>query len=81
AAPLCAVCDEESARLLPEAPGLELVAPDAGETAGRSADPVSDADRRGRLLAEHPAYVIFTSGSTGRPKGVAVPHGAIVNRL
>ncbi|MFW5419111.1 amino acid adenylation domain-containing protein [Nocardiopsis sp. CNT-189] len=79
--PLCAVCDEESARLLPEAPGLELIAPDAGEAAGRSAEPLSDADRGGRLLPEHPAYVIFTSGSTGRPKGVAVPHGAIVNRL
>src|SRR5690606_33726001 len=81
AAPLCAVCDEGTARLLPQAPGLELVAPDAGEAAGRSAEPLSDEDRRGRLLPEHPAYVIFTSGSTGRPKGVAVPHGAIVNRL
>src|SRR5690606_35259816 len=57
------------------------VAADAGEAAGRSAEPLSDEDRRGRLLPEHPAYVIFTSGSTGRPKGVAVPHGAIVNRL
>ncbi|MDA2808972.1 non-ribosomal peptide synthetase, partial [Nocardiopsis suaedae] len=47
----------------------------------RSAAPLTDGDRRGRLDPRHPAYVIFTSGSTGRPKGVAVPHGAIVNRL
>ncbi|MFF5213624.1 condensation domain-containing protein, partial [Streptosporangium sp. NPDC000396] len=32
---------------------------------------------RGRLVAEHPAYVIFTSGSTGRPKGVVVSHGSV----
>ncbi|MFE6197710.1 amino acid adenylation domain-containing protein [Streptomyces sp. NPDC057838] len=40
---------------------------------------LTDADRGGPLLPEHPAYVIYTSGSTGRPKAVVVPHRAIVN--
>ncbi|WP_020104823.1 non-ribosomal peptide synthetase [Nocardia sp. 348MFTsu5.1] len=44
-------------------------------------DPIDDAERTGRLLPDHPAYVLFTSGSTGRPKGVVVSHRAIVNRL
>ncbi|MFI8170454.1 amino acid adenylation domain-containing protein [Streptomyces sp. NPDC085931] len=40
---------------------------------------LTDADRTGPLLPEHPAYVIYTSGSTGRPKAVVVPQRAIVN--
>ncbi|MGC5038797.1 amino acid adenylation domain-containing protein [Streptomyces sp. DT190] len=40
---------------------------------------LTDADRAGALLPEHPAYVIYTSGSTGRPKAVVVPQRAIVN--
>ncbi|MVU79076.1 amino acid adenylation domain-containing protein [Nocardia sp. ET3-3] len=39
-----------------------------------SGEPVSDADRLGRLRPDQLAYVIYTSGSTGRPKGVAVTH-------
>uniref|UniRef100_UPI000369955F non-ribosomal peptide synthetase n=1 Tax=Nocardiopsis potens TaxID=1246458 RepID=UPI000369955F len=77
AAPLLVLSDTATARSLPDGDGPETVLLDDPRVQGRlevrSADPVSDADRRGRLLAEHPAYVIFTSGSTGRPKGVAVP--------
>ncbi|MFX0580686.1 amino acid adenylation domain-containing protein [Nocardia nepalensis] len=42
--------------------------------AGKSAAPVTDADRLAPLLPQHPAYVIYTSGSTGVPKGVTVTH-------
>ncbi|MFE2053939.1 amino acid adenylation domain-containing protein, partial [Streptomyces sp. NPDC059459] len=40
---------------------------------------VTDAERHGRLLVDHPAYVIYTSGSTGRPKGVLVTHKGVPN--
>ncbi|WP_341261952.1 amino acid adenylation domain-containing protein [Gordonia rubripertincta] len=43
--------------------------------------PVTDAERRSPLLADHAAYTLFTSGSTGRPKGVTVTHRAVMNRL
>ncbi|NUT52609.1 MAG: amino acid adenylation domain-containing protein, partial [Saccharothrix sp.] len=51
------------------------------DTADRSADPLTDADRRVPLRLEHAAYVIYTSGSTGRPKGTLVEHRAAVNYL
>ncbi|MFI6645499.1 amino acid adenylation domain-containing protein [Streptomyces sp. NPDC050504] len=35
---------------------------------------LTDGERRGAPLPDHPAYVIYTSGSTGRPKGVTVTH-------
>ncbi|WKN59553.1 amino acid adenylation domain-containing protein [Rhodococcus opacus] len=40
----------------------------------QSSGALGDADRRGPLLPDHPAYLIYTSGSTGVPKGVVVPH-------
>ncbi|MEU1311687.1 amino acid adenylation domain-containing protein [Streptomyces cinnamoneus] len=40
---------------------------------------LTDADRGGALLADHPAYLIYTSGSTGRPKGVVVAHRSAVD--
>src|SRR5690606_21295273 len=85
AAPLLVLSDTATAQALPAEDAPETLLLDDPRVQGRlevrSAEPLSDEDRRGRLLPEHPAYVIFTSGSTGRPKGVAVPHGAIVNRL
>ncbi|MBY6366097.1 non-ribosomal peptide synthetase [Rhodococcoides corynebacterioides] len=39
--------------------------------------PVTDADRRTPLRADHVAYVIYTSGSTGVPKGVSVTHSGL----
>ncbi|WP_342799871.1 amino acid adenylation domain-containing protein [Nocardia sp. No.11] len=48
------------------------------EVAGSAAaTPVTDADRRAPVRAEHPAYVIYTSGSTGVPKGVTVTHAGL----
>ncbi|HEY3868799.1 MAG TPA: amino acid adenylation domain-containing protein, partial [Actinocrinis sp.] len=64
------------------APVLVLDGAQVTEVLGDLSDaPVSDAERRAALRAEHPAYVIYTSGSTGRPKGVMVDHAGIVNRL
>ncbi|MEV4196528.1 non-ribosomal peptide synthetase, partial [Streptomyces toxytricini] len=51
------------------------------ELAAQAETDLTDAERTGPLLAQHPAYVIYTSGSTGRPKGVVTSHEAIVNRL
>ncbi|MFJ3928566.1 amino acid adenylation domain-containing protein, partial [Streptomyces sp. NPDC090022] len=42
---------------------------------------LTDEDRAGTLLPQHPAYVIYTSGSTGRPKGVVVPHKNVAHLL
>ncbi|MGW2332295.1 amino acid adenylation domain-containing protein, partial [Streptomyces sp. NPDC001700] len=48
------------------------------ELAENSGTDLTDTDRVGALLPEHPAYVIYTSGSTGRPKGVVVAHAQVV---
>ncbi|MGW2332289.1 amino acid adenylation domain-containing protein, partial [Streptomyces sp. NPDC001700] len=50
----------------------------AAELAANSGTDLTDTDRVGALLPEHPAYVIYTSGSTGRPKGVVVAHAQVV---
>uniref|UniRef100_UPI0035E3D90D non-ribosomal peptide synthetase n=2 Tax=Gordonia paraffinivorans TaxID=175628 RepID=UPI0035E3D90D len=60
---------------------VEVIAVDASVPVEAGVSPVTDAERRGRLLPQHAAYTIFTSGSTGRPKGVTLPHEAVVNRL
>ncbi|WP_328491696.1 non-ribosomal peptide synthase/polyketide synthase [Streptomyces sp. NBC_00414] len=39
---------------------------------------LTDDERHGRLLPDHPAYVIHTSGSTGRPKGVVVAQASVL---
>ena len=73
-------CAETSARL-PDGPYTRIALDDpacAGRLAAASAAPVSDGERRARLLPDHPAYVIHTSGSTGRPKGVVVSHASVV---
>ncbi|MFC5288832.1 non-ribosomal peptide synthase/polyketide synthase [Actinokineospora guangxiensis] len=46
---------------------------------GYSPAPLTDVERRARLLPAHPAYVIHTSGSTGRPKGVVVTHASVAD--
>ena len=48
------------------------------DLSGRSAEPITDADRLAPLRVDNTAYVIFTSGSTGAPKGVAVTHAGVL---
>ena len=48
------------------------------DVSGRSADPITDADRSGPLVVDTTAHVIFTSGSTGTPKGVSVSHAGLL---
>ncbi|MEV6772060.1 amino acid adenylation domain-containing protein [Nocardia sp. NPDC051030] len=77
--PLCVLTAARDALELPRAaPRFDI---DNATLPEHSIRPVTDADRRAPLRADHLAYVIFTSGSTGKPKGVGVSHAAIVNRL
>ncbi|WP_049575115.1 non-ribosomal peptide synthetase, partial [Streptomyces sp. SBT349] len=78
AAPLLAICTEETAGRLPEGTGV-LLLDDPGTDEPVSA--WSDHERRAAVAPAHPAYVIYTSGSTGRPKGVVVERGGLANFL
>ena len=51
---------------------------DGLDVSGRSADPITDAERLAPLRVDTTAHVIFTSGSTGTPKGVAVTHAGLL---
>lgn len=51
------------------------------ECARLPAHPVTDAERREPLRAEHLAYMIYTSGSTGKPKGVMSTHAGLLNLM
>ncbi|MFI6330022.1 amino acid adenylation domain-containing protein [Micromonospora chersina] len=77
AAPALVVATPDTAALVP---GDALVLD--GELGADQPDgDLTDADRRGPLRPEHPAYVLHTSGSTGRPKGVVVEHRAVTAYL
>ncbi|MCH1867725.1 non-ribosomal peptide synthetase [Nocardioides sp. CFH 31398] len=83
-APQVVITDSSVAERLPELPegATELVLDDpdvVADVLGRSNDPVTDAERGGRVEADDPAYVVYTSGSTGRPKGIVVQHRSLVN--
>ncbi|WP_240199100.1 MULTISPECIES: non-ribosomal peptide synthase/polyketide synthase, partial [unclassified Gordonia (in: high G+C Gram-positive bacteria)] len=79
AAPVCVVIGGTEESELP-LDGYSVVRVDELGLAA-SGRPVTDADRRGAVRPENPAYVYFTSGSTGRPKGVVVSHRAIAAQL
>ncbi|MGW2332237.1 non-ribosomal peptide synthetase, partial [Streptomyces sp. NPDC001700] len=77
--PALAISSVETASQLRGADWLLLNDPGTvAELAAVSGTDLTDADRVGALLPEHPAYVIYTSGSTGRPKGVVVAHAQVV---
>ncbi|MGW4913543.1 amino acid adenylation domain-containing protein [Streptomyces sp. NPDC004270] len=71
--------------VLSERHGAAVLLLDTPETVSLLTDQdstdLTDADRNGPLLPEHPAYVIYTSGSTGRPKGVTVSHVGVINQF
>ncbi|MGW1728911.1 amino acid adenylation domain-containing protein, partial [Streptomyces sp. NPDC002306] len=71
--------------VLPEQHTETVVSLDAPESVAQLASmgesDLTDPERAGALLTEHPAFVIYTSGSTGRPKGVAVSHMGVVNQF
>ncbi|WP_309060601.1 non-ribosomal peptide synthase/polyketide synthase [Streptomyces sp.] len=79
--PDAVITSAETSARLPDGPYTRITLDDpacAGRLAAASAAPVTDGERRTRLLPDHPAYVIHTSGSTGRPKGVVVSHASVV---
>ena len=81
AAPTCLVTMSGLIDLVPEDLPMPLVVLDdhgtATELVGYSGEAVTDTDRAGPLLVQHPAYVIYTSGSTGSPKEVVVTHAGV----
>ncbi|MFC6012252.1 amino acid adenylation domain-containing protein [Nocardia lasii] len=79
ARPVCVLTAARDGVRLPA--GAVRVDLDTLDVSDNEVAPITDADRRAPLRADHLAYVIFTSGSTGKPKGVGVTHAAIVNRL
>ncbi|MFD3508855.1 amino acid adenylation domain-containing protein [Nocardia sp. NPDC058666] len=79
ALPVCVLTAARDGVRLPE--GTERLDVDTLDVSAHDVAPITDAQRRAPLRADHLAYVIFTSGSTGKPKGVGVTHAAIVNRL
>ncbi|WP_405486127.1 non-ribosomal peptide synthase/polyketide synthase [Nocardia sp. NBC_00511] len=80
AAPTSVVMDADLRVDLPAELPVVLVGHSAPESDFSDA-PITDADRRAVLRADHVAYIIYTSGSTGRPKGVAVPHRNVVRLM
>ncbi|WP_431045576.1 amino acid adenylation domain-containing protein [Streptomyces sp. P1-3] len=45
------------------------------------AENLSDDERRGPVLPQHPFFIVFTSGSTGRPKGLVFTAGGMANLM
>ncbi|MFF0817410.1 amino acid adenylation domain-containing protein [Rhodococcus sp. NPDC003318] len=69
-----------AARIVTEAP-VAVLADLAAASLARSAGPVEDSERTGRVGAANLAYLVYTSGSTGQPKGVPGTVAALTNRL
>ncbi|MGW0330790.1 non-ribosomal peptide synthase/polyketide synthase [Streptomyces sp. NPDC003011] len=79
--PEAVVTCAETGERLPDGPFTRIALDDpacAARLAALSGDGITDDERHGRLLPDHPAYVIHTSGSTGRPKGVVVAQASVL---
>ncbi|HET9279981.1 MAG TPA: amino acid adenylation domain-containing protein, partial [Flavitalea sp.] len=70
------ICSSETASLLMDQTGAEIIVADPANFAGEATDNLDTL-----TPPDHLAYIIYTSGSTGKPKGVMIEHGSLVNYL
>ncbi|MCG0286192.1 non-ribosomal peptide synthetase [Streptomyces sp. PSAA01] len=81
ARPELALATAGTRELLPDAVEVILLDEHSSILAVGPAEDLSDHERIGPLLPQHPFFIVFTSGSTGRPKGVVFTAGGMANLM